>query len=144
ARPSSVIVARVVAIDEVVIRDQRALVLRAHSTWRKARYPPISRVAAWALGLDIPIEASQSNTSHAPTKVHVIAFASTASRSRHVRLRALRLAARSAFEMISRASAAALRSAARRRSWSLRVGRIRRAYSGLPAGRQATMSGLSM
>jgi hypothetical protein len=34
--------------------------------------------------------------------------------------------------MISRASAAALRSAARRRSWSRRLGRIRRAYLDSP------------
>ena len=52
----------------------------------------------------------------------------TASLTSALRLRAFRPAARSAFEMISRASAAAVRSAARRRSWSRRLGPIGRAY----------------
>lgn len=54
--------------------------------------------------------------------------AMTASLTSALRLRAFRPAARSAFEMISRASAAAVRSAARRRSWSRRLGPIGRAY----------------
>jgi hypothetical protein len=45
-----------------------------------------------------------------------------------LRLRTFRLAARSALEMMARASAAALRSTARWRSWSRRLGRIGRAY----------------
>ena len=50
------------------------------------------------------------------------------SRISALRRRALRLVVRCAFDRISRASAAALRSAARRRSWSRRLGRILRAY----------------
>ena len=71
---------------------------------------------AGASGLAIPIEASQATSSHAPTNAHAMAIAIIASRINIRRLRALRLAERSALEINSLTLAAALRSAARSRS----------------------------
>jgi hypothetical protein len=94
---------------------------RATVCWSGANvaHSPISRCCvsdrqrkAAASGLDIPIEASQSTSSHAPTKAHAMASASIVSRINIRRRRPLRPAERSAFEMTFRARAVALRSAA--------------------------------
>ena len=65
---------------------------------------------------------------HRPNNTSAIAIARTVSSISALRLCLFRLAARSALEMIARASAAALRSTARRRSWSRRLERIRQGY----------------
>ncbi len=73
--------------------------------------------------------ASKAITFHAPNMMRAMAIAITTSLMSALRLRALRLAERSAFETISRALAAALRSAAARsRSGARRFGPIAANY----------------